>query len=334
MVVVIVALVLNTAYNRNVPPQAHEMRFQIVTPPGTDLTSFALSPDGLSIVFQAQGQLWLQPLESESAQPILGTEDGGNPFWKPDSQSIGFFAGGDLKVLDVSSGILKQLAPTPTNCSGTWSKGGIILFNPSNTGPLFRVPDGGGEISEVTRVAPPHTNHRFPQFLPDDRHFLFFARGTPESQGVYLGSLDSTESRRLFAADSAAVFAPPDYALFARQGILLAQRLNLETLEPVGDPSPVAGRVGQNRNFVGTVAVSASAAGPIAYQTEGRARQLIWVNRSGQQVSTVGPPDASQPGGLQCWAFTQWKRSDLSHSQREHGHLVDRDRSGLPKVHL
>jgi len=300
IVVVIVALVVNAAYNRNAPEEAREirLRLQIVTPPGTDLTSFAMSPDGRSIVFQAQHQLWLRPLENERAQPLVGTEDGAGPFWKPDSQSIGFFARGQLKVIHVKSGILQTLAPAPTYGSGTWSEGGIILFAPSGIGPLSSVPEGGGQISEVTHVAPPHTNHRFPQFFPDGHHFLFFARGSPESQGVYLGSLDSTESRRLFAADSAAVFAPPDYVVFARQGILLAQRLNLETLAPVGDPSPVAVRVGQDRSFVGTVAVSASAAGPIAYQTEGRARQLIWFDRSGHQVGTVGPHDSSQFGTL------------------------------------
>jgi hypothetical protein len=40
--------------------------------------------------------------------------------------------------------------------------------------------------------------------LPDGRHFLFLATGTPEVQGIYLGTLDSTDAVRLVAADTAA----------------------------------------------------------------------------------------------------------------------------------
>ena len=158
------------------------------------------------------------------------------------------------------------------------------------------MPAGGGSAVEVTRVdAPRQTGHRFPHFLPDGRHFLFFSLGPPESQGVYLGSLDSMDARRLFGADGAAVFAPPDYVVFPRQGALWAQRLDSNTLEPVGDGLPVAKRVAIDPNLFANVALSASAAGPVAFRASGAERQLIWLDRSGQQIGTVGQPDADQP---------------------------------------
>ena len=87
----------------------------------------------------------------------------------------------------------------------------------------------------VTRVdRPRQTGHRFPHFLPDGRHFLFYSLGSPEGRGVYLGTLGSTDATRLFDADSAAVFAAPDRVLFARQGALWAQRLDMS--------APAAGR--------------------------------------------------------------------------------------------
>ena len=37
--------------------------------------------------------------------------------------------------------------------------------------------------------------------LPGGRQFLFYAQGTPETVGIYLGSVDSGETRRLTPAD-------------------------------------------------------------------------------------------------------------------------------------
>ena len=142
---------------------------------------------------------------------------------------------------------------------------------------------------------PPQTGHRYPHFLPDGRHFLFFALGPPDTKGVYVGSIDSQEVRRLFDADSSAVFAPPDYALFARQGALFAQQLDLDALAVVGEPLAVAPSVAAWPDTLASVAVSASVAGPIAYRARPEERQLTWFDRAGRQLGTLGPPDGGQP---------------------------------------
>ena len=145
---------------------------------------------------------------------------------------------------------------------GAWNAAGTILFTRSATEPLYRVPASGGKAVAATEVTAPHLGHRYPQFLPDGQHFLFFAFGPPESQGIYVGSLDSTKATRLLDAESAPLFAPPDYVLFARQGTVLAQQIDLETLQTVGDPVPVARQVATPQGTVASVALSASAAGP------------------------------------------------------------------------
>ena len=292
-------------FQRASPADAPEMRLQIVTPPGADLTSFAISPDGRTLVFHAttegRAQLWLRPLQSEAAQPLGGTEGlfaGIPPFWSADSQSIGFFAAGQLKRIDIASGLVRILANAPISRGGAWSNEGTILFAPSSTGPLYRVPAAGGMAVEATHIQPPRqTGHRYPHFLPDGRHFLFFAVGTPENQGVYLGSLDSTDSRRLLEAGSAATFTPPNYLLFARQGTLLAQRLDLGKLEPADDPLPVAARVAARPGNTALAALSSSS-GPIAYRPGAGERQLVWLDRSGRQAGTLGGPDAAQPAQI------------------------------------
>ena len=219
------------------------MRLEIVTPPGADASGFAISPDGRALVFQAtvEGttQLWLRPLNAETARPTRGNGRRLFPFWSPDNQSVAFFAGGQLKRIDVASGFVQNLADAPLNTrGGAWNAAGTILFTRSATEPLYRVQASGGKAMAATTVTAPHLGHRYPQFLPDGRHFLFFAFGPPESQGVYVGSLDAMTTTRLLDADSAPVFAPPDYVLFARQGAVLAQQIDLETLQTVGEPLP------------------------------------------------------------------------------------------------
>ena len=300
------ALIWSIPYIRSTPADMPEMRLEIASPSGADLSGFAISPDGRALVFQAtvdgKTQLWLRPMDSETATPLVGTENvavenGSVPFWSPDSRSVGFFAGGQLKRIDIAGGLVQALAEAPMNTrGGAWNAEGTIVFTRSATEPLYRVPASGGKAVAATEVKAPHLGHRYPRFLPDGRHFLYFGYGPPESQGVYVGSLDSKETTRLVDAESAPIFAPPDYVLFARQGAVLAQRVNLDTLQTIGDPVPVARQVATPPGTVASVALSAAAAGTVAYRANPGERQLRWVDRSGRPSGVLGAPDSTQPG--------------------------------------
>ena len=284
---------------REAPPAAPpEMRTEIVTPATTDPASFALSPDGRQLVFVASGdgpsRLWLRPLAATAAQPLAGTEGGSYPFWSPDSRSVGFFADAKLKRLDIGGGSPQALANAPGSRGGTWNADGVILFARTFNGPLFRIPASGGEAVAVTKLDR-QQSHRFPQFLPDGRQFLFYAQGTPETRGIYLGSLDSDETKRLTAADTAGVYAPSGWLLWVRAGTLVAQRLDLERRELAGDPVTVADPVGSNTN-TNVGAFSVSAAGLVAYRPGGADRlQLRWFDRAGKALGTLGAPDEESP---------------------------------------
>jgi Tol biopolymer transport system component len=274
------------------------MRLQIATPGGT---RFALSPDGRKVVFEAtvdgRTQLWLRPLESEKLQPLPGTENATNPFWSPDSRSIAFFANAQLKRIDIAGGAPVTLAPAIGGLGATWGSDGSILFVPQNTGPMYRVPAAGGKAVAATRVDPPRiTAHWQPFFLPDGRHFLFYALGTQEQRGVYVGALDSNETHRLFDSDGQAVFRPPDLVLHARQGALVAQRLDMGKWEPLGDPIPVADAVATDFLAGGYAAISSTDAGPIAYRPVGPQTQFVWVDRRGNELEAVGVPHTTRVG--------------------------------------
>jgi len=285
---------------------APEMRTEINTPSASDPLSFALSPDGRQIVFVASGdgasRLWLRRLDATSAQPLAGTDSASYPFWSPDSRSVGFFAGGKLMRMDIGGGAPQTLA-NAANRGGTWSADGTILFTRTGASPLSRISASGGEPVAVTKLDKQAT-HRFPQFLPGGRQFLFYATGTPETAGIYLGSLDAPETKRLAAADTAGVYLPSGpgpaealrgggWLLFIRAGTLLAQRLDLGRGELTGDPVTVADPVAFDAgNFAGGFSVSD--AGLAAYRSGSASqRQLVWFDRSGKTLGVLGAPDTN-----------------------------------------
>jgi eukaryotic-like serine/threonine-protein kinase len=280
-------------YLRETPPP--EARLDIVMPATTDPFSFALSPDGRQIVFVAAGdgasRLWVRPLDKTTAQPLAGTEGASYPFWSPDSRSVGFFADNKLKRIDLAGGSPQTLTDA-YNRGGTWSPDGVILFTPTTRSPLFRIAASGGAAVAVTKVEK-LLSHRFPQFLPGGRQFLFYALGTPETQGIYLGALDAPETKRLTAADAAGVYDPAGWLLFIRGGTLLAQHLDLPRQELTGDPVTVADQVAIDSPTYAS-AVSVSAAGLVAYwagAAGANRRQLTWFDRAGKALGTVGAPD-------------------------------------------
>jgi serine/threonine protein kinase/Tol biopolymer transport system component len=295
VLLIITVMVGTVAYRTRQPESpafASEIRVEIAMPPGV-LATFALSPDGTKIVYAAGGQLWLRALASEVPQRL--TEGGNAPFWSPDSQSIGFFWDGQLKRLDLSSGLVQVLANAPLGMGGSWSKDGTILFVPSHSSPVSGISAGGGDAAKVSRLTTGHVGHRFPQFLPDGRHFIYFATGTLEARGVYAGSLDSPDAHRLFEGDSPATFAPPDSLLFMRGGALLAQRIDLVSLTLRGEVVPVAPQVVLAATSYNALAVTASSVGRLAFRSHGGRRQLTWADRMGRRVAMLGEADDVTP---------------------------------------
>ena len=277
------------------PATLAEMRTDIVTPTTSDPASFALSPDGKYIAFVASGtgqqRLWLRKLDNTAAQQLPGTEGANFPFWSPNSESIGFFDGSKLKRVDISGGAPRTLTDA-ANRGGTWNANNEILFAKSVGSGLFRVSaSGGGTPVQQTKLEG-HTSHRFPYFLPDGRHFIYYAVGAPNVGGLHLGTLDSDKGTRLTASDSAGIYAS-GWLMFVRAGRLVAQKLDVEKGKLEGEAVTVAETTSFEASSYGA-AISASFTGVIAYRSGGaNRRQLTWFNRSGESLGTWGPPDDS-----------------------------------------
>ncbi len=281
-------------------PLPPEIRLDINTPRTAAPIQFALSPDGRYLVFVASGdgpqRLWLRELDKTDAQPMAGTEGAEFPFWSADSRSIGFFASGKLSRIDLAGGTPQALATTANGRGGTWNADGTILFASGTASTLSRIDASGGEPVDVTRVdSPRQVGHRFPQFLPDGHHFLFYANGRPEAAGIYLGSLDGAEPKRLTAAETAGAYLAPDRVVFVRQGVLLSRRLDLARGELNGDSITLAGPVAYDPGtWLGAFSVSGDSR--VAYRAGTGQQQLTWFDRSGKVLGQAGEPDENNLG--------------------------------------
>ena len=264
----------------------------------------ALSSDGRTLALVAYSDqanknvIWIHQVGGRGAVVLPGTEGASYPFWSPDGRFLGFFAQGKLKTIEVASGRSAQvLADAPFGRGGAWNREGVILFTPDAWSGLYRVSSSGGTPVSVTKpdVAQSQVSHRWPVFLSDGRHFLYLAcnfSGNLEKNVINVGSLDSSEKRTIVSASTNAVYAEPGYLLYWRDNALVAQRFDLRDYSLAGEPRIVTDAV---QYFPQTnLAVFAAAGKTLVAQTgagKGANRsQLIWFDRRGKQVGSVGPP--------------------------------------------
>jgi serine/threonine protein kinase len=288
-------------YQRQSPALLQPVRLSIVLPDKSELRSAVLSPDGSKIVLVARDSsgkdlLWIRSMDSLTLQPLAGTENPSYPFWSPDGDSIGFFAGGKLKKIAVSGGPAQILCDAPIGRGGSWSREGVILFATTGT-PLSRVSVSGGPVTIVTQLNPERgeDSHRWPFFLPDGKHFLyvmtsFGTGGQKENMGIYVGNLDSKEEKFLIQANSSVAYAPSGHLLFYRDGNLLAQLFDVKSLSLSGDVFPVVEDI---QYFPQTYSVlcSISQSGSLIYQNRTfSGSQLTWFDRTGKSLGSLGPP--------------------------------------------
>ncbi len=266
---------------------------------GPDSGSLTISPDGRFVTFAAKEEggktlLWLREVDSPTARPLTGTEGGKLPFWSPDSRFLAFFADDKLKKISIAGGPPLALANVQLNPrNGSWNEEGVILFSPNSLSSIHKVAAAGGPVTEVTKLSQGETTHRWATFLPDGKHFLYFAgsHGAPsesETNAIYVRTLDNPQPKLLLHARSNAVYSK-GHLLFVRDRVLMAQPLDLKALAWRGDPVPVAANLQYDPGFF-RGSFAASPGGALVYRT-GTATtdlQLTWVDRGGKRIADVG----------------------------------------------
>jgi Tol biopolymer transport system component len=309
------ALAFGWAYYRSATQEVRAVRAFIPPPEKMEfhLAAFhpgpvAVSPDGQRLAFAARGAdgkvlLWVRALDALTAQPLAGTEGAGFPFWSPDGRSLGFFDNQKLKKIEIAGGPAVTLCDAPNAKGGAWSPEGVIVFPPMSTSPLHIVSAAGGESKPLTELNKERaeTSHRLPQFLPDGKRFLYYARtsaaGADQHSGIRVGSIDGGVDVLVLRTGTNAWYAS-GHLLFLRESTLMAQRFDAKRLQLQGEAFPIA----EDVYFMGPASLgvfSVSQNGVLAYQT-GRGMQgavLTWIDRAGKETGQLGEPTLYLGGG-------------------------------------
>jgi serine/threonine protein kinase len=300
------ALAFLIGTHRNHPPPAELVRLSINPPENTIFSGvpnstalspqLAISPDGRSIAFGARPPdgrvaLWERSLNDLTAHRLPGTDNAEDLCWSPDSRWIGFVAEGKLKKTPATGGLVQTVVSVGSSRGISWGRDDTILFT-SGRGRVLRVASSGGPVTEVTKldISRQEGSHRWPQFLPDGRHFLYGVRSSlPQQSGIYAGSFDGKVKKLLVHTELSGSYAAPGFLLHTEGDMLVGQAFDANHLEFSGQPFAVAEGIGHSST--GYSAFSASDTGVLAYAGPIlRFGQLIWYDRAGKTIGPVGPP--------------------------------------------
>jgi Tol biopolymer transport system component/tRNA A-37 threonylcarbamoyl transferase component Bud32 len=283
------------------PPQSRALQAALVAPAGNAFgDTFALSPDGSRIVFEAFEKktgtraLWLRALDRGEATRLASADGGEMPFWSPDGAHIGFFAEGKLKRLDPQGGPAQVICDAPTPRGGSWGEDGRIVFTAAFRTGLSIVPATGGTPATLTTLdeSRHEKSHRFPVFLPGSQSLLFLAQTAEggaknDESAIEALELSSGKRTRLISVNSSVLFDPGGNVLYWRDETLFAQRFDPSALKLSGDPAPIASPVAFTQNE--HVLASVSGDGTLIFRegTRGTFSSLVWLDRNGVGTQVI-----------------------------------------------
>jgi Tol biopolymer transport system component len=259
----------------------------------------ALSPNGEMLAFAAtdasgESSLWIRLLSSSEARKLEQTEGALLPFWSPDSQFIGFWAGGKLKKIRRSGGTPETIVEVPDIAQGAWGADGTILFARTVNSPIFRVSRDGASTTPATALLPGQVSQFWVQFSPDGKQFIYLARTSltaddPNAK-VYAQRLDGGAPFELVTTQHRPVVAA-EHLLFIQQQNLFAQRMEWKSLRTTGDPLLVIRNVAASAAYLGSSEFAASQNGVLIYGTAERSSTytLRWYSRDGSTIGSVEP---------------------------------------------
>jgi serine/threonine protein kinase len=268
------------------------LRTAILPPPGEDFAGgdgMALSNDGTMLAFTVlraspRPRLFVRQLSSDVARELPGTADALFPFWSPDNKQIGFFSGGELRIVDVEKhSVPVTIARVSEPRGGTWASNGLILFA-GDPGIIYRVRPGEEPVA-VTKLGP-QGGQTLPKFLPDGRHFLF---SIFTAAGVFVGDVRDGSQQRILSYGNAPSFAGPDHLIFDRASENEFARLEAIPFDPArgritGKPVVVADSI---FNPGGVAGYTVSTNGVLAFQRSPTNHIRIWIDRHAVALDSI-----------------------------------------------
>jgi Tol biopolymer transport system component len=255
----------------------------------------AVSPDGSRIGFIASDatstpRVWVRRIDQLESHAVGGTEGANSLFWSPEGRSIGYFTrAGQLKRVVISGAppvTVVDLAPGIGRI-GTWGAT-EILFSSIQGEAIYRVSPDGGESEVVLEpdVSRDEVRTSWPSFLPDGESFLYLSKlGNGQSRLMIRRPGEAPDD--VGAINSQVQYVEPGFLVYVKEGVLLAQRFDRREGRLDGTPFALAPTV---RFFQsnGWASFATSPTGTLVYRSEADVRRLVWFDRSGKNLGSVG----------------------------------------------
>jgi eukaryotic-like serine/threonine-protein kinase len=291
------AVIGSPFWSREAAPAEPATMFTIAAPDGTRLHRgygmLAVSPDGRTIAFLAgpesgPDQIWIRELDSLASRPVTGTEGAMQPFWSPDSKSMGFVANNSLQRVDIHVGkpaVVAELSPGGwlAGAIGSWVNADTIIL--ARDRQLSRVPAAGGTLVPV--VVPDETRGEslidLPSVLSHDRFLYHVSKSDRVTSEVRVGSFDQKAIASIPVQWNVAMAS--GYLIYRRDSTLFAQPFDDRKFRLTGQATAIAENI-QFNPANGRTVFSASHE-TLAFRSQ-LAGTLRWKDRAGKPAESVG----------------------------------------------
>lgn len=300
------------------------------SPDGTDTI---ISPDGTRLVYVSRARLFTRRLEQPAASELAGTDGAFAPFFSPDGEWVGFFAGGKLKKVSVEGGAVIDLWPAPNGRGGSWGEDGSIIATLGNRGGLFRIPSAGGMPTPVTEPEQGELTHRWPQILPGGKAVLFTTNASIagfDGGGIEVMSLTDHRRKTLQRGGMYGRYMPSGQLVYVNRGTLFAVAFDLERLEVRGTPVPMLDRIGYS-SVDGAAQFDFSRSGTFVYRNGGGGGSELtveWLDGNGKTQPLLAKPgnysrprlspdglrlglEVTDASGQDLWSY-DWQRDTMT----------------------
>jgi Tol biopolymer transport system component len=279
-------------------------RMQFALPVPGEVSQMALSPDGRMLAFVSSDnntgmpELFVQRVGDPTATELADTEGASYPFWSPDNAYIGFFAKSKLMKIPASGGSPQAIARAHEGRGGAWGSKNVIVYTPEAQGGMWRVNADGTGATPLSQslYGKREQSHRWPVFLPDGDHFLFWVGNfvnDPDDRigGIYESSLDAREKKLIVLTHSNVGVAKGRIFYLDLKLRLVASQFDVSKGAVSGEPQVVAESVQYSPSII-MAAFSVGFDGSLVYSTGTGTSlsQLTWLDRSGKELGHVGEP--------------------------------------------
>jgi serine/threonine-protein kinase len=210
-------------------PDSAPLAFIGKAPLAIGRTALALSPDGATLAYVAQRgagtQLYLRPMDRDTAFPVPGTEDACCPFFSPDGAWLAFHARDQLSKVRLGfAGAPIPILTVNSFFGADWGDDGWIVVSDLQGRRVLRVNAETGVKEDL------HLTMSRPHVLPGGRGVISDTSLFPSG---------GQEPRRLLAAGTDSRFAATGHITYAHQGALWAVPFDLSRLTVTGEPLAV-----------------------------------------------------------------------------------------------